>query len=188
MRMMAIVPRGFEEDTPQVRVPRLGNRAAATPGAARVLRRHEADEAHHTGARRKAARVAELCGDGEARSGHSIPLKHRNRRTGSANGSPVKYGAEFVFDGVRAARRPPRLPARTRRQVCSSAGSGHWSPAAMCCADDSTRPWSACIGGHDAGETSRADGGPVADPHERPLDSAADRGWPLPARSAHESS
>ena len=65
MWMMAIVPGGFEEDAPQVRVTGLRDRAAAASGAARMLRRHEAHKPHDTGGRWKAARVAELSGDGE---------------------------------------------------------------------------------------------------------------------------
>src|SRR5215475_13444426 len=88
--MVPIMPRGFKQDTPQVCVPCFGNRSTPAPGPAGMLGRHKAHESHDPRRARKAPRIAELGGHGEGGQ-VTYPRKHRNRRTGSAKGSLVKY-------------------------------------------------------------------------------------------------
>src|SRR5215831_3226794 len=59
-RMVAIVPRGFDQDPAEVRVAGLGNPTAGCVGATGMLRRDQADERHETGRGRNASRVAEF--------------------------------------------------------------------------------------------------------------------------------
>jgi hypothetical protein len=72
-----------------VSIARLRDRAAPPSRAARVLRRHEADEAHDTRGRRKATRITQFGRNGQCAE-ITDPRKHRNRRTDSAKGSLVK--------------------------------------------------------------------------------------------------
>ena len=65
--VMAIVPRGFHENTAQMRIARLGDRAARRLRAAGVLGGNQTDEGHQPRRGGKTARVAELGGDGERR-------------------------------------------------------------------------------------------------------------------------
>src|ERR671936_83250 len=64
---MTIVPRGFDEDAPQVSIPRFGDRAARLFRATRMLGRHEPDKGHRPRRRCEAARVTEFRRDRERR-------------------------------------------------------------------------------------------------------------------------
>src|SRR5207245_6077664 len=51
---VSIMPRGFDQNSSQMRVAGLGDRAPGLFGATRMFGRHEADEGHRTGRGRKA--------------------------------------------------------------------------------------------------------------------------------------
>src|SRR3954468_23223890 len=57
---MAIVPSGFHEHAPKMRVARLGDRAAPSLGPTRVLGRHHAGVAHHLASFLEATEATEL--------------------------------------------------------------------------------------------------------------------------------
>ena len=63
--MMAVVPGGFDQHAPQMGIAGFGDRAARLFGAARMLRRHEADKGHRPRGGREPPRVAEFGGDGQ---------------------------------------------------------------------------------------------------------------------------
>ena len=121
-RMMAIVPRGFDEHAPQMGVAGFGDPACGRLRPAGMLRRDQADERHRARRRGKAARVAEFGGDRQAvRS--SMPRKQRSRWTTRArSGSSVEQRAQVLFDGARAARRLHRRRADRPDASESSAG------------------------------------------------------------------
>jgi hypothetical protein len=58
--MMAVMPRGFDYHSAEVRVAGLGDRAAGLLRPARMLRGNQADEGHETRRRGKPPHIAEL--------------------------------------------------------------------------------------------------------------------------------
>src|SRR6476646_4690875 len=99
--MMPIVPRGFDEDAPQMAVARFRDAALRAPGATRVLGGHEADKGHGAGGGRKAPRVAELGGERERGQGVDAaeaaqPLDTRPERF------EIEQRAKVLFDGAEA--------------------------------------------------------------------------------------
>src|SRR5437763_3396748 len=98
---MPVVPRGFDEDAPQMAVARFRDAALRTFGATRVLGGHEADKRHGAGGGRKAPWVAELGGDGERgqvvdAAEAAQPLYTRTERF------EIEQGAEILFNGAKA--------------------------------------------------------------------------------------
>ena len=97
--MMAVMPRGFDEDAPQVRIAGFGDGAAGLLGATRMLRGDEADEGHRTRRGGKSARVAELGGDGQRgeivdAAEAAQPLDARAERL------QVEQAAQVLLDGA----------------------------------------------------------------------------------------
>lgn len=62
---MPVVPRGFDEHAPQMRIARFGDRAVDAFGTAGVLRGDQAGKRHEARRRGKASGVAEFGGNGE---------------------------------------------------------------------------------------------------------------------------
>ena len=63
--VMPILPSGFDQDAPQMRVAGFGDGAAGVFGAAGMLGRNQPGEGHQARGRRETARVAEFGGDGQ---------------------------------------------------------------------------------------------------------------------------
>jgi hypothetical protein len=63
--MMPVLPRGLDQDPPQMRIPRFRDPAAGLCGPTGILRRDEPGKRHHAGRGGKAPSIAQFGGDGE---------------------------------------------------------------------------------------------------------------------------
>ena len=98
---VTIMPRRFDQDAAQMRIPRFGDRAAGLFRPSGMFGGHEADKRHRARRRAKSARVAEFGGDGERREVVD-PAKTPEAFDAGPERLERQQAAQILFDGAEA--------------------------------------------------------------------------------------
>jgi hypothetical protein len=97
--VMPVVPGGFDENAPQMRVAGLGYRPAGLGRPTGVLRWYQSDKGHQAGGGRKARRVAQFGGDRQGRE-----IVDASKAAETAGPGPqrleVEQGPQVLLDGA----------------------------------------------------------------------------------------
>src|SRR5688572_31024200 len=99
--MVAIVPGGFDQDAAEMRIASFGDAALPPRGAARMLRRDEADVGHQPRGRGKAPRIAEFRRNREG--GEVVDAAEAPQPSHPfVQGLEIEEGAEILLDVAEA--------------------------------------------------------------------------------------